>query len=96
MKLNKVLVVGIIGILLVCLFTFKKDNKQEEYVLKDRIEVNDSYNSIAMYKVDGGKETKIDKMPEGNYIIDTTRSYCVLKGTTEHDNQAVLKTNENG
>ena len=37
MKLNKVLVMGIVGILLVCLFTFKKDNKQEEYVLKDRI-----------------------------------------------------------
>ncbi len=95
MKLNKVLVVGVVGILLVCLFTFKKDNKQmEEYVLKDRIEVNDSYNSIAMYQVDGGKETKIDKMPESGYVIDTDNSYCMLNG--EKDQGAILKTNENG
>ncbi len=97
MKLNKVLVMGIVGILLVCLFTIKKDNKQrEEYVLKDRIEVNDSYNSIAMYQVDGEEEKKIDKMPEGNYTIDETKSYCVLKGEKNPDEDAILKTNENG
>ncbi len=96
MKLNKVLVVGIIGILLVCLFTFKKDNKQEEYVLKDRIEVNDSYNSIAMYQVDGDEEKKITEMPESGYVIDSDSSYCVLKGEKEHDDQAKLYTNSNG
>ncbi len=96
MKLNKILVVGVVGFLLVCLFTFKKDKEREEYVLKDRIEVNDSYNSIAMYQVDGEEEKKITEMPEGNYTIDTQRSYCVLKGEKEHDKEAILKTNENG